>query len=758
MLPVLFLGKVARRLIDRASPRPGARAFSGLAVLILACFLTAGGRSALAGESAPAPADSSSARQDSLLLQQAENLLLEKGETVEGRVQVEGRLQDLRGRLYHLSGYHALCGRLYESMGRYDQARRAYEMAVARDSTNACLRVRAAEMYLRTIKTGYDPLDLDRAMRVIRPATRSGADPRSTAEQTVCSHRALAVASMLLSLQRSAADVAPGDATAMAQEGYDCTSRLVASVTRSAEFWRLHAVNCLDLGRLEEAQRAFKLSFDCLSPEEQTEVRPFFLAPEALRSRPEFLALSPEEKYREMLRYWDAHNPAPLEPINEAQLQYWKRVTVAMIYESRPWDSDVGRALIALGPPVSASSFDRPNGSGLFRDLGLRLRFADGTVLTGMRMHPSLPIRFVPQSRAAYQWLIAGGQPFAQAVRPGAARAPLQLSAEMMKDLVGEQPDGSHLSLLRVLLSVPTKKEATLTGATVRCQIKDTAERVVAYQDRELSAAEDDFQATLYPADAPGQRFLLAALDFRDLPPGHYRTEVTLLAGGGEVLGAGTVPTEVRSLDGPLCVSGLEPFVNQSQRPHESVFAHRHYLPTTAVVRAGSSLRFFYTVQGLEAAEGSLRFNTTQIILSLGEYRRQIEAIAREAARSGLTWKEVDLASRLELSNQGMQVTPNGSASGSNPAPMISFPREYSVPVGLNPREPVRAETVVPTDNLAPGEYVLVIGVRDRNRGELPASTNSPPGLARPASSAYGARLFRVVSDDAFDQFLGQGL
>ncbi len=136
----------------------------------------------------------------------------------------------------------------------------------------------------------------------------------------------------------------------------ECTRAILLIDRYDLEARLLHAVHTLELGEIEDADRLFREAFTLMAPETCAD----FFSPVYVARDDElaaYHALEPEARSAFLKSYWLKNDPTPLTPVNENQLEYWKRMTLADFYFGDPergvagWLTDPGEVFVRYGPP-----------------------------------------------------------------------------------------------------------------------------------------------------------------------------------------------------------------------------------------------------------------------------------------------------------------------------------------------------------------------------------------------------------------------
>jgi len=261
--------------------------------------------------------------------------------TVDGRNRIRTALERVRRDPYYWNSpdYWMLWGEVFaHSIQCGSDARRSFERAAELAPTSITARLRATEMHYRSMRATFDREGMADALALIRQAVR--VDPlalhpdatSAIAKEAFDDHlESLHLASALLCMDRTGHGVTREQFLTLAQEAYDYTHLILLRTPRpSSQYLALHAVNCLDLGRVRDAEDAFYAALDAMKAEgDRGEV--YYWVPTALRNT-DFLTLGPDERERFLETYWENQDPTQLTLVNERQLQYWRNLTIARLY------------------------------------------------------------------------------------------------------------------------------------------------------------------------------------------------------------------------------------------------------------------------------------------------------------------------------------------------------------------------------------------------------------------------------------------
>lgn len=548
-----------------------------------------------------------------------------------------------------------LLARAYEEAGFQRLAQQTWERASVLAPQDAAARRGLALAWRRDGLKYVEPRSIERAIEHYRAAARLDSTDAPTW---------LALSALEGTRGRW------GEALAAA-EGAQRTGRSPAEAALAAgsAHWRLGHVERADsLFRygLARVRRSLRERFEDVAP----------IASEADTAR--LARLDGEARTTFVRAFWVEHDPDLATPENEAQLEYWSRVTQAhLLYHDpvlRTWD-ERGEVYVRYGPPERATynpvgvplRSDNPGrGAGNniafplnvlvweYPSLGMTVTLHDRMLSDRYTLPVSLDGDVDPRPRA--DSVDATGQLATHDLRgvfptlpPGAV--PLEVRAQIARF---EQVDGTPR--LFVAVTTPGSPSDSLTAEFV---VLDANARPVARLRRPLSPSA---------CDATGLR---SATFETSLRAGDYVVGASLRDGVRR--GAVREVVALRTADSTLAVSDLvitcgtplagEPTVRLEPDPE-------------AVVADGASLTAYFEVYHLAAGpDGPGRF----------EYETEVRPVSEDRR----VWLQRWLAPRRE--GQGLGVTREDTVFG-----------------------PVRRQFVrVPAGTLPPGRYRLDVRVRD---------------------------------------------
>lgn len=548
--------------------------------------------------------------------------------------------QILLARTYYMAGFIKLAMRRFETVA-----------AIAPDDPEA--RYGLGQVWRRDFLKYLEKRSLDRAIDHL--AAAAALEPRHTDSWLMLSslliERGDAVAANRAAEQALTAE--PGRAEAL----------LAAGATR----WRL--------GQVESADSAFRASLPRLK--RSVRDRLLDIAPVASeRDTAIYNRLGTEARDDFARRFWTEHDPDLATAENEAQLEYWARVTQAylLFYEPRrrEWD-ERGEVYVRYGPPEKA--IYNPVGASLYSQVGRNSRFQyPANVLVWD--YPKLGMKVTLQDRVLseyYQLPVAydhdpdprpdpdslaqsgdvkthDGRGVFPALPPGALPMPIEGQVAHF--------EGTTRPRLFAGLVSPGGPADSLWGEIV---VLDSTERVVAREKR-----------TLAPSACEADRFRVAEFT-RELPPGDYRVGLSVRASQGRR----------GSLRFPITLT----------RPDSTELAISDLVVTcgTPFVSA-SSIRLEPNPSGRVAADAPLTayFEVTHLALDGGGTSRfEYQYTVKSADRDKRVWIQRALDPR-------------------RPLPTISASRSDE-----NAGSVRRQFISVPVQELPAGRYLLEVRVRD---------------------------------------------
>jgi len=548
--------------------------------------------------------------------------------------------------------------RAYTQAGFQKQSRIRYERALALAGDNADSRLGLAQAWRRDWLKYVEPRSLVRATEHYAACVRL--DP----------------ARLEAWLQLSALELERGNvraASAAAERGFATDpGRADAMLAVASTRWRQGQVLSADtlfrraIARLRRSVRERFEDFAPLATEKDTSA---------------YRRLSPEGREEFVRQFWREHDPDLATSENEAQLEYWARVTQAyfLYYDAkrRVWD-ERGEIYVRYGPPEEMRY--NPVGTMLYTPwtgIGNRLRFPMNVLVwfyhrlgmvvilndRSLTENYELPLSmdFDTDPRPSPGPLAASGLLWTPGLRgtfsplpPGVE--PLDVASQLAR-FEGTAGGGR----LFAGLSAPGTPSDSLQAEFV---VLDSAYREVHRQRRTLSPSACE------PADMRVADFDVA------LPPGRYL--VGLSAGAGSRRGSTKEKVEIVAVDSSLAMSDVVVTCGLPAGPVSSVRLDPN---PSAHVEVGQPLVAYFEVYHLaRGADGEGRF----------EY----ETAVRSATPDRRIWLQRLLSPKRDGENLG-------------------FTRQDKV-LGTVRRQYVS----VPLTGLPPGRYRLEVTVRDVLTGD----------------------------------------
>ena len=263
--------------------------------------------------------------------------------TVEGRQRALDLFEKLRPAYYRRADYHLEIARTYIEAGRISEARDELDRARRQDPTNVRACLDSGRLLLPGVLRYVDPGMVRQGLASVDQALSLEPENRD----------ALLLKSLYLCLLR---DLDPASAADADVVGRACAEKILQRDAQDAPAHLLAAVHALNLADVAAADAEFRLGLAAAGPELRAAyTTPTYSAPESLLARVD--GLPPAERTVAITAYWDRIDPTPLTPINEALLEYWKRMTLADLYYGDPeahrrgWQTPRGETLVRYGRP-----------------------------------------------------------------------------------------------------------------------------------------------------------------------------------------------------------------------------------------------------------------------------------------------------------------------------------------------------------------------------------------------------------------------
>lgn len=571
--------------------------------------------------------------------------------------------------------YQLMLARAYYRSGYLRAAMKRFERVAALQPDDAGARYGLGQVWRRDWLKYLDKSSLDHAIRELVAAVR--ADSTHVDGWLMLSSLLTAKGDSTRALLASEA------ALLVAPERPD------ARIAHAAGLWRT--------GAPEEADAEFRAALPML----ERRVRERFddFAPLASeRDTSVYNHLSPNDKREFARRFWAEHDPDLATTYNEAQLEYWTRVTQAyfLYYDTKhhEWD-ERGELLVRYGPPEVVDY--NPLGMTLFSRgaPGTQMQFPMNVLVWSW---PSLGMRVVLQDRVLSEYYLLptssdrdmdpipqpdsvgrrdaigthGLRGVFPTLPPGVKRLPLR--SQIARFVTGAGPQ------LFAAVEVPARPGDAFVAD---CVVLDSLQREVARSSRGLS-----------PSACRADSFRVADFSF-PLPPGEYHVGFSVHAPGTR--GTQRVSTELMPVLPGLLVSDLTVTCDAPVAPGPSV---RLDANPSLEVAAGDPLTAYFEVYGLATDEqGMARF----------EYSYRV----RSATRDRRVWLQ-----RL-LQPAGTPPELDGTWRGEHSG---GVRRQY---------------VSVPLQSLPPGSWRLEVRVRDQITGEEAARETHFTRLPSPVGTSH---------------------
>lgn len=612
----------------------------------------------------PRPGATQSGNEAEVLFQRA--LLEEKRDTYDSRRQAARNLERATLLAPDSASYHLELARLYYRMGFLGLARKRYERVGRLDPSLAEAHLGQGLVWRRDYLKYLEPRSLERSIDELEESSRlaPGASEPWLQLTPLLIERGRLVDALGAAEQALASDPGrPDGLLAVAHAAYR-------------------------LGQVERADSAFRAAIPRLpraARERFMDIAP--LAAEQDTARMRRLTLSQREEF--VAGFWKEHDPDLATPENEAQLEYWSRVTQAyfLFFSARrqQWDQR-GEVYVRYGPPRKADY--NPVGTSLwfqmgkygsfpmnvlvwrYPELGMTVPMQDRLLseyyLPPMNMRESNDPSPDPDSlaRRSDALATAGGRGVFPLLPPGARPIPVRS--------VLARFEGGGTPQLRAWLDAPGGPTDTLWGEWV--VLDSTRSEVVRTRRMMLGSACDVTD--------------LRAADFATpLPPGVYLAGLSVRGARG---GRG-VHREIVHIEPPEPALALSDLVVSCGPPETEAGPGgapvlRLSADPGAKVGSGEPLTAYFEIYHLRADRD-------------GRSRLELEYTVRSAERDPRIWIQRLLAPRPSF-------------------PDISTSRQEEQ-VGDIRRQVVS----VPVQPLPPGRYRLEVRVRDLEAGAEAART-----------------------------------
>lgn len=571
--------------------------------------------------------------------------------------------------------YQLVLARAYYRSGYLRAAMKRFERVAALQPDDAGARYGLGQVWRRDWLKYLDKSSLDHAIRELVAAVRA---------DSAHVDGWLMLSSLLTAKGDSTRALLASEAALLV-----APDRPDARIAHAAGLWRT--------GAPEEADAEFRAALPML----ERRVRERFddFAPLASeRDTSLYNHLSASDKREFARRFWTEHDPDLATPYNEAQLEYWARVTQAyfLYYDTKhhEWD-ERGELYVRYGPPEAVDY--NPLGTNLFSRgaPGTQMQFPMNVLVWS---YPSLGMRVVLQDRVLSEYYLLpmsserdmdpipqpdsvgrrdaigthGLRGVFPTLPPGVKRLPLRSQIARFVTAAGPH--------LFAAVEVPARPGDELVAD---CVVLDSLQREVARSSRGLS-----------PSACRADSFRTADFSF-PLPPGEYHVGLSVRAPGKR--GAQRVTTELAPAMPGLLMSDLVVTCDAPVAPGPSVRLDPN---PSLEVAAGEPLTAYFEVYGLATDDqGTSRF----------EYSYRV----RSATRDRRVWLQ-----RL--------LQPAGNA----PELDGTWRGEHSGGVR-------RQYVSVPLQSLPPGPWRLEVRVRDQLTGEEAARETQFTRLPSPAGSSH---------------------
>ncbi len=320
-------------------------------------------------------------------------LALRNTGTMDGRLKALGVFQQIRVRYYETPRYHMEIARTYLEGGRRSDAAEEFKKALRLDPTSVDARIQYADLLLRSALRIRDLGIVTEALSVVTLGLEGVPENRDL----------LFEKSLLLCLDR---EMDPTDAALKSAEGCRCAVSILERNPADLPARFLEGVHWLDLGDPDRADSCFRAAL-LGAPVEVKEayVTPRYHAPDSTLAR--IASLAPSDRVGAIRAYWVMMDPSPLTLLNETELEYWKRMTLADFYYGDPgrglhgWETPRGEIFVRYGPP-QAEVYTQATFEGGTADVQQDTRL-DARIHHDTSQSLSLPF-LAPTQTWAYSW------------------------------------------------------------------------------------------------------------------------------------------------------------------------------------------------------------------------------------------------------------------------------------------------------------------------------------------------------------------
>jgi GWxTD domain-containing protein len=660
--------------------------------------------------------------------------------SLEGRQRAIEIFDKIRPRYFKDPAYHLELGRTRIEAGKRSEARQSLEQAIKLSPDDPRIYLLCARMLFESVLRYGDDETAQQALRILEPALARQPDNRDL----------LYMKSTILALSH---DLSPAGGIERSVAGRACTEAILAKDATDVPACLLNGVHCSNLNDQEYAGYSFRLGLGQASDElKAAYFAPTYSAPESVLISIVSLPLS--DRVRVIQAYWDQCDPTPLTPVNETQIEYWKRMTLADLYFGEPpgdaasgvrgWETPRGETLVRYGAPqvmaLNLASFrlgtaDNALDMGLYlrkgtsmhnaravtEPMALELRFPTQTwtySLNGKQMQVSfvdngLHGRFTPSEPEAFHELTRA-VPY---IAPGGFSGAFKQCFITSSGFRGKDRPETAQS---IFIGIPAWAEGETWWANARCtvnMIDSTSSRSV------VSSRMIEKGMVRRPASSG----LAIVTTTASLNPGRYMIEVKLES--GELRGSFTVPVDVRRFQrddlqisdlclaisesgapaetGALAETGreLEAGASAGAAPEGAGLLDRVTPNPTGATLVGSTLDAYFEIYNLSRDGGGIAHYRTRYTVLPRDY--VVEFARLSDAGSG----QVD----PELRWGGLGKSIGEVTLGQGNYCDAQFPQ---VDVRVESASRGIASVRVDTRGLAPGLYGLIVSVADLSSGK----------------------------------------
>ncbi len=659
--------------------------------------------------------------------------------TIEDRGLALGLYDTIRRTYQRDTGYHRELAKLYEECQQPSRARGCLEELIQLDPHDVEARVEIARLRLRELTYHFDLALTEPMLEVLKPAREDAPTHRD----------AFFLSSLALELTAER----PGKwSPAQSRQGQAWLQSVLDRDPRDNPARLLMAVHALDLGRTEEAARAFSAAVDS-GPADQRAA--FHSARWTIPSGAPTPA--PGTNSAELAKYhrleWRRVDPTPLTDRNENQLIVWKRLTLADQLFGNPergvrgWDTPPGEAFVRYGEPM-AHDFNPGEVSGgpgaettlprlgsgwsaaregatlklvppswswgyRFRDVKFTLRFEDVSLNGSYRADDETAQTLTALRRLA---------PIVfQEAAPGSIQQIYVASAGVRAD-AGKVRQGIYVGVPFWRKNLERERLGKIKLEVV---VRDST-RALVRQALHYAAAADAY------ALEPGLDLLLWSPSY-ELAPGAYSVTALVSDPERDIHGVASTLIEVRDYRAlpELTISDLELALNSDSTTAGPTVTKlgRTYVPNPlALAGADGTVDVFYEIYGLTARAGVAQQQVRYTVLPRA-YMLAFDRFVQEGRAL-----PADLLATAEAS----RARGEAGLTAENSIEVVFPPAAVRVTDGRAPRA-----TRISLAGLAPGEYAFIVTVLDlTNQATASAVTmlRVMDDAQRAALRAYAAR------------------